>query len=82
MLDADMVATGEVADDETMTKLSLMIGGGGAIRTETFRVFTEDEIARSLALCRVTAWGKASPSDSRVCSSSALDERRCELWHK
>jgi uncharacterized protein with GYD domain len=39
----DMVVIGEVPDDETVAKLALMIGSSGAIRTETFRAFTEDE---------------------------------------
>jgi len=39
----DMVAVAEAPDDETVAKLALQIGGGGAVRTETLRAFTEDE---------------------------------------
>jgi uncharacterized protein with GYD domain len=39
----DVIVVSEAPDDETATKLVLTIGSGGAIRTETFRVFTEDE---------------------------------------
>jgi uncharacterized protein with GYD domain len=39
----DMVVIGEAPDDETMAKLALTIGSKGAIRSETLRVFTEDE---------------------------------------
>lgn len=39
----DVIVISEAPDDETVTKLVLTIGSGGAVRTETFRVFTEDE---------------------------------------
>ncbi len=39
----DVIVISEAPDDETATKLALTIGSTGAIRTETFRVFTEDE---------------------------------------
>jgi len=43
------VLIGEVPDDETVAKLSLAIGSKGAIRTETFRAFTEDEYRKIIA---------------------------------
>jgi uncharacterized protein with GYD domain len=39
----DVIVISEAPDDETVTKLVLTIGSTGAIRTETFRLFTEDE---------------------------------------
>ena len=39
----DMVVVGEAPDDETVAKLALAIGSGGAVRTETLRAFPEDE---------------------------------------
>jgi uncharacterized protein with GYD domain len=45
----DAVAIGEAPDDETAAKLALMIGGRGAIRTETLRAFTEDEYREIVA---------------------------------
>jgi uncharacterized protein with GYD domain len=45
----DLVIIGEVPDDETVAKLSLAIGSGGNIRTETFRAFTEDEYRKIIA---------------------------------
>jgi uncharacterized protein with GYD domain len=45
----DLVIIGEVPDDETVAKLSLAIGAGGNIRTETFRAFTEDEYRKIIA---------------------------------
>jgi uncharacterized protein with GYD domain len=39
----DMVVVGEAPDDETVAKIALRIGSGGAVRTETLRAFTEDE---------------------------------------
>lgn len=45
----DMVLVGEAPDDETAAKLALTIGSGGAIRTETLRVFTEDEYRQIIA---------------------------------
>lgn len=45
----DAVVIGEVPDDETVAKLSLAIGSKGAIRTETFRAFNEDEYRKIIA---------------------------------
>ena len=39
----DAVVISEAPDDETATKAAMTIGSAGAIRTETFRVFTENE---------------------------------------
>jgi uncharacterized protein with GYD domain len=39
----DAVAILEAPDDETATRLSLMIGAQGNVRTETLRAFTEEE---------------------------------------
>jgi uncharacterized protein with GYD domain len=39
----DVIVISEAPDDETATKLVLTIGSAGAVRTETFRVFSEDE---------------------------------------
>jgi uncharacterized protein with GYD domain len=39
----DVIVISEAPDDETATKLVLTIGSVGAVRTETFRIFTEDE---------------------------------------
>ena len=43
MGDYDMVVIGEMPDDVTTAKLALAIGSAGAIRTKTFRAFTEEE---------------------------------------
>ena len=45
----DMVVVGEAPDDETVAKLALAIGSGGAVRTETLRAFTEDEYRQIIA---------------------------------
>ena len=45
----DLVIISEAPDDETATKLALMIGSGGAIRTETLRAYTEDEYRKIIA---------------------------------
>ena len=45
----DMVIVSEAPNDETVAKLSLTIGSGGAIRTETLRAFTEDESRKIIA---------------------------------
>jgi len=45
----DAVVIAEVPDDETVAKLALAIGSQGAIRTETFRAFTEDEYRKIIA---------------------------------
>jgi uncharacterized protein with GYD domain len=39
----DVMVISEAPDDETATKLAMTIGSSGAIRTETFRIFTENE---------------------------------------
>jgi len=45
----DAVLVSEAPDDETVAKLALSIGSGGAIRTETFRAFTDDEYRKIIA---------------------------------
>ena len=45
----DAVSVMELPDDETATRLALIIGGQGAIRTETMRAFPEDEYAKIVA---------------------------------
>lgn len=45
----DAVAIGEAPDGETAAKLALMIGGRGAVRTETLRAFTEEEYRAIIA---------------------------------
>ena len=45
----DMVAVVEAQDDETIAKLALMIGSGGAVRTETLKAFPEDEYRKIIA---------------------------------
>ena len=45
----DAVAIAEAPDDETGTKLLLLIGSQGNIRTETFRAFTEDEYRKIIS---------------------------------
>ena len=39
----DVVVVVEAPDDEAMARLALIIGGTGAVRTETLRAFTEAE---------------------------------------
>ena len=39
----DAVVISEAPNDETAAKLALTIGAAGAVRTETMRVFNEDE---------------------------------------
>jgi uncharacterized protein with GYD domain len=39
----DLIALIEAPDDESIARLALTLGSGGAIRTETLRAFTEDE---------------------------------------
>jgi uncharacterized protein with GYD domain len=39
----DMVVIGEAPNAEAISKIVLRIGGGGAVRTETLRAFTEKE---------------------------------------
>jgi len=45
----DVIVISEAPDDETVTKLVLTIGSGGAVRTETFRVFTENEYRKLIS---------------------------------
>ncbi len=45
----DAVVVSEAPDDETVAKLVLMIGGQGAVRTETLRAFTEDQYREIIA---------------------------------
>ena len=45
----DAVVVSEAPDEETGTKLLLMIGSQGNIRTETFRAFTEEEYRKIIA---------------------------------
>lgn len=45
----DMVITMEAPDDETVARFVLAIGSGGAIRTQSFRAFTEDEYRQVIA---------------------------------
>jgi len=45
----DAVVISEGPDDETATKIAITIGSAGAIRTETFRVFTEDEYRKIIS---------------------------------
>lgn len=39
----DIVLISEAPNDETVAKVALTLGGAGAVRTETFRAFTEKE---------------------------------------
>jgi uncharacterized protein with GYD domain len=45
----DVMVISEAPDDETATKLSMTIGSTGAIRTETSRIFTEDEYRKLIS---------------------------------
>lgn len=45
----DAVVISEGPDDETAAKLVLTIGAAGAVRTETFRAFTEEEYRKIIA---------------------------------
>ena len=45
----DMVVVAEAPDDETLAKIALAIGSGGAVRTETLRAFPEDEYRKIVA---------------------------------
>ena len=45
----DAVVISEGPDDETAARIVLTIGAAGAVRTETFRVFTEDEYRNIIA---------------------------------
>jgi uncharacterized protein with GYD domain len=39
----DIVLVAEAPNDETVAKVALSLGGAGAVRTETFRAFSETE---------------------------------------
>ncbi len=45
----DVMVISEAPDDETATKLAMTIGSSGAIRTETFRIFTEYEYRKLIS---------------------------------
>ena len=45
----DAVVIAEEPDDKTATKLAITIGAAGALRTETMRVFTEDEYRKLIS---------------------------------
>ena len=45
----DVIVISEAPDDETATKLILTIGSAGAVRTETFRVFSEEEYRKLIS---------------------------------
>jgi uncharacterized protein with GYD domain len=42
----DYVVIAEAPDDETITRVSLSVSSQGNVRTNSFRVFTEDEVLR------------------------------------
>jgi uncharacterized protein with GYD domain len=45
----DAVVISEGPDDDTVAKLSFLIAGQGAVRTETLRAFNEDEYREILS---------------------------------
>lgn len=45
----DIVLISEAPNDETVAKIALSLGGAGAVRTETFRAFTESEYREVIA---------------------------------
>jgi uncharacterized protein with GYD domain len=45
----DMVVIADAPDDKTMAKLALIIGSGGAVRTETLRAYSEEEYRKIIA---------------------------------
>ena len=45
----DVIVISEAPDDETATKLAMTIASAGALRTETFRIFTEDEYRKLIS---------------------------------
>jgi len=45
----DMVVISEAPDDQTVARVALAIGAGGAIRTETLRAFTEQEYRKIIS---------------------------------
>lgn len=42
----DLVIIAEAPDDETVAKITLSLGSLGNVRTETLRLFTEDEFRK------------------------------------
>ena len=42
----DYVVIAEASDDETITRVSLRVSGQGNVRTNSFRVFTEQEATK------------------------------------
>lgn len=44
----DMVAHVDAPDDATVAKFVLNVGGGGNVRTQTLKAFTEDEYRKIL----------------------------------
>ena len=42
----DYVVIAQAPDDETMTRVALAVSGQGNVRTNSFRVFTEEEAVR------------------------------------
>jgi uncharacterized protein with GYD domain len=45
----DVIVISEAPDDEIATKLILTIGSAGAVRTGTFRVFSEEEYRKLIS---------------------------------
>jgi uncharacterized protein with GYD domain len=45
----DIVVVAQAPDDVTVAKLALSVGSVGAVRTETFRAFTENEYREIIA---------------------------------
>jgi uncharacterized protein with GYD domain len=45
----DMVVISEAPNDEVAAKVALIVGGSGAVRTETLRAFTEEEYRKIIA---------------------------------
>ena len=45
----DVIVISEAPDDETATKLAMTIASAGALRTETFRIFTEVEYRKLIS---------------------------------
>ena len=45
----DAVVISEIPDDETAMKLAIVLGSAGAIRTEGFRIFNEDEYRKLIS---------------------------------
>lgn len=46
----NLVVVSEAPGDDTVAKLTLTGGSGGAVRTEALRAFTEDEHRTSIAI--------------------------------